>query len=222
MALKDIFTMVKADRYTADGREELIKAQEAETEDRVYQNGEISQKTGLMKTPNGWVKPPKGKTAGKGAETKPAEWEETRMASGKIYDLPGKGKRIIERENWKTGEKTYALRDLNNLRAEDINFKSLDEATAFAEKHYSEGKSTESTSEQKSNNPISVGNVVKHKSGIPIKIKKVENYGGDKVIVGEYQYNGKTETNRFRMDELNTDAAPCVITADTKIRVRKA
>lgn len=60
MALKDIFTMVKADKYIADGREELIKAQEAEVEDKTYQIGEISQKTGLQKTANGWVKPKKG------------------------------------------------------------------------------------------------------------------------------------------------------------------
>jgi hypothetical protein len=52
--------MVKADRYTQDGREAIIKAQEAETEDKVYQIGEISQKTGLQKTANGWVKPKKG------------------------------------------------------------------------------------------------------------------------------------------------------------------
>lgn len=57
MALKDIFNMIKADRYTADGREQVIKAQEAETEDRTYNIGEISQKTGLQKTANGWVKP---------------------------------------------------------------------------------------------------------------------------------------------------------------------
>ena len=67
MALKDIFTMVKADRYTQDGREEIIKAQETEVEDRTYNIGEISQKTGLMKTANGWVEPPKGKA--KGAKT---------------------------------------------------------------------------------------------------------------------------------------------------------
>lgn len=60
MALKDIFKMTKANRYTADGREELIKAQEAETEDRRYNIGEISEKTGLQKTANGWVKPKKG------------------------------------------------------------------------------------------------------------------------------------------------------------------
>ncbi len=64
MALKNLFDMVKADRYTADGREALIKAQEAETEDKVYQIGEISQKTGLQKTANGWVKPKSGKQPG--------------------------------------------------------------------------------------------------------------------------------------------------------------
>ena len=64
MALKNLFDMVKADRYTADGREAIIKAQEAETEDKVYQIGEISQKTGLQKTANGWVKPKGGKQPG--------------------------------------------------------------------------------------------------------------------------------------------------------------
>ena len=67
MALKNLFDMVKADRYTADGREEIIKAQEAETEDatrRTYQIGEISQSTGLQKTANGWVKPKNGKQPG--------------------------------------------------------------------------------------------------------------------------------------------------------------
>lgn len=53
MALKNLYDMVKADRYTADGREAIIKAQEEETEDKVYQIGEIFQKTGLQKTANG-------------------------------------------------------------------------------------------------------------------------------------------------------------------------
>lgn len=74
MALKDLFTMVKADRYTADGREEVIKAQEAETEDarRTYQIGEISEATGLQKTATGWVKPKKG-AAGKTEKPSTAE-----------------------------------------------------------------------------------------------------------------------------------------------------
>lgn len=60
MSLQNIFQMVKADKYTADGREELIKAWNEEVEDRVYKIGEISEKTGLQKTANGWVKPKQG------------------------------------------------------------------------------------------------------------------------------------------------------------------
>ena len=52
--------MAKADRYTADGREAIAKAREADVEDRTYQIGEISQKTGLQKTAEGWVKPKSG------------------------------------------------------------------------------------------------------------------------------------------------------------------
>ena len=55
--LDNIFDMIKADKYTESGKAELIAAHEAETEDRRYNNGEISEKTGLMKTPNGWVTP---------------------------------------------------------------------------------------------------------------------------------------------------------------------
>ena len=52
--------MAKADRYTADGREAIAKAREADVEDRTYQIGEISQKTGLQKTAEGWVTPKGG------------------------------------------------------------------------------------------------------------------------------------------------------------------
>ena len=84
MALKNLFDMVKADKYTADGRETLIKAQEAETEDKVYQIGEISQTTGLQKTANGWVKPKNGK------QPKAKKQEEPKNVHGaevdKIYE----------------------------------------------------------------------------------------------------------------------------------------
>ncbi len=95
MALENLFDMVKADRYTQDGREAVIKAREAEVEDRVYQNGEISQATGLMKTPNGWVEPPKGKKPGAkkeaggskpAAESKPAETDKVKNAQKVINE----------------------------------------------------------------------------------------------------------------------------------------
>ena len=66
MSLQNLFEMVKADRYTADGCEALNKAREADVEDRRYKNGEISETTGLMKTPKGWVEPPKGGRTPKG------------------------------------------------------------------------------------------------------------------------------------------------------------
>lgn len=64
MAINDLWEMAKADRYTADGREAIAKAREADVEDRIYQIGEISQKTGLQKTAEGWVKPKSGNSAG--------------------------------------------------------------------------------------------------------------------------------------------------------------
>lgn len=90
MALKDIFTMVKADKYTADGREELIKAQEAEIEDRTYQIGEISQKTGLQKTANGWVTPTETKF-GKVKQNKEGQWG--------VQVKQGKGSDFLKHKN---------------------------------------------------------------------------------------------------------------------------
>lgn len=101
MALKDIFTMVKADRYTADGREEVIKAREAEIEDarRTYQNGEISEKTGLMKTPNGWV-PPKETKFGKVKQNKEGQWG--------VQTKQGKGSDFLKHKSEKEASRALA------------------------------------------------------------------------------------------------------------------
>lgn len=37
MAISNLWEMAKADRYTADGREAIAKAKEADVEDRTYQ-----------------------------------------------------------------------------------------------------------------------------------------------------------------------------------------
>ncbi len=63
MELQSLFEMMKADRYTLDGREEIAKLQE--TEDVKYKTGDISQKTGLQKQPDGSWAPPKGGAAPK-------------------------------------------------------------------------------------------------------------------------------------------------------------
>lgn len=64
MELKSIFKMVKTNRYTQDGRDEIAKLQAEEVEDVKYKTGDISQKTGLQKQPDGSWAPPKGGNKG--------------------------------------------------------------------------------------------------------------------------------------------------------------
>lgn len=67
MALKDIFTMIKADRYTADGCEEIKKAQEAIAEDAGAPDGTMShRKDGdYIKQGGKWIPAPAAKTGAK-------------------------------------------------------------------------------------------------------------------------------------------------------------
>ena len=95
MGLKNIFKMTKTDRYTQDGRDELAKLQE--TEDVKYKTGDISQKTGLQKQPDGsWAPPKNGAKAGK--QSKPAEenkkteyklGDQLKLKTGKIVEFAG-------------------------------------------------------------------------------------------------------------------------------------
>lgn len=103
MAISNLWEMAKADRYTADGREAIAKAREADVEDRIYQIGEISQKTGLQKTAEGWVTP-KGKAnaaiEAKGkSENKSDKYEEEHMETSK--------KNEIKEIAYKDGSKNY-------------------------------------------------------------------------------------------------------------------
>lgn len=99
MALKDLYNVIKADRYTADGREAIIKAQEAETEDKVYQIGEISQKTGLQKTAQGW-KPPKETKFGKVKQNKEGQWG--------VQTKQGKGSDFLKHKSEKEASRALA------------------------------------------------------------------------------------------------------------------
>ena len=101
MALKNLFDMVKADRYTQDGREEIIKAQEEETEDarRTYQIGEISEATGLQKTAQGW-KPPKETKFGKVKQNKEGQWG--------VQTKQGKGSDFLKHKSEKEASRALA------------------------------------------------------------------------------------------------------------------
>lgn len=81
MSLKNIFEMTKADRYTQDGRDEIAKL----AEDVKYKTGDISQKTGLQKQPDGsWAPPKGGAGAKKAAESKKIDYQVTEKG-GKFY-----------------------------------------------------------------------------------------------------------------------------------------
>ena len=132
MALKNLFDMVKADRYTADGREELIKAQEAETEDKVYQIGEISQKTGLQKTANGWVKPPRNKeiqNAGKHAESVKAAQKAKKEEARRQQRTEGEANARAFQEKVEKGEIKPAAANKTTIR-QGPNTKTLNETPA--------------------------------------------------------------------------------------------
>jgi len=69
--IENIFRIIKADRYTKDGCDEIQKAKDNLAEDEKYNIGDISKKTGLQKTANGWVEPKKAKAgAGKPKQDK--------------------------------------------------------------------------------------------------------------------------------------------------------
>ena len=88
MALKNLFDMVKADRYTQDGREALIKAQEAETEDaKAKPEGSVSPDGKRIKQGGKWVPKKEAKQPGAKKESKPGR----KMSNGEISERKTKG-----------------------------------------------------------------------------------------------------------------------------------
>lgn len=140
MTISKIWEMAKTDRYTADGREAIAKAREADVEDRTYQIGEISQKTGLQKTAEGWVTP-KGKAnaaiEAKGkSENKSDKWEKNKDYLNReriSMKTPSGGYvSIYESENPNQKNNRFRVDTGDHYN----NFNTLEEAKAFAEKEF--------------------------------------------------------------------------------------
>ncbi len=101
MSLENIFTMIKADRYTEDGCEELNKAKkEIEDARRFYKPGEISEKTGLQKQSNGTWAPPKETQFGKVQQNKEGQWG--------VQTKLGKGSEFIKHKDEKEAKRALA------------------------------------------------------------------------------------------------------------------
>lgn len=117
MALKDLLNMTKTDRYTQDGRDKINELQAKVTEDVTYKPGDISQKTGLQKQPDGSWAPPKN--AGKnvhGAEVdKIYEKHQKR-----IKELKAKGYTDEQIENDKIYQQTKEdMRNVGKSKSEE-------------------------------------------------------------------------------------------------------
>lgn len=110
MTADNVFELIKADKYSQEGRDKIGSIMSEEVEDKVYNIGDISQKTGLMKTANGWVEPPnkggkitpKGKELMERASKNPNLTEHGRAAASKLAKEYGKKLSGSNSENWKT------------------------------------------------------------------------------------------------------------------------
>ena len=230
MALKDLFKMTKADRYTADGCEELNKAREADVEDKVYQIGEISQKTGLQKTANGWVKPKSGKQQAAKVERTETTPAESKPAEG----MPGRDFPALKKEDYVK----LAKEVLSNTSATDPGW-----TTEEIAKEWKLGEADAEEVKKEFDN-LRKGSSGNNLPDIP-DFKGMESGDYDKKLraegwtTGGWEGSGTHASAIFKkgnktirvnegkpgtitsVEEITTDAAPRVLTGDTRIRVRK-
>lgn len=248
MALKDIFTMIKADRYTADGCEEIKKAQDAikeETEDAGLPDGTQRQrKDGLYVKQGGkWVPAPAAKGAKKNGpdmnaeKAKHAEARKDRESAGAKQDLPADlQKQAQEYVAWEKPE--VIQRYINNLRKpfsiERDSFKEPDklaEALEIELKKKTESKPAQSTPNLSKEDKIRMLSNSKHRSfsSVPVSEWK-ETYSklSDKELDEAYEDFLKFRNpddykagGKFDYAGRTGDSAPRELTGDCKIRIRK-
>lgn len=231
MALKDIFTMIKADKYTADGREELIKAQEAEVEDKTYQIGEISQKTGLQKTANGWVKPKNGKAPGAKKDSSGADVWNNKYYKDDVRTEEGEKKILSET---KTEVLESKVKDLENLKQKNggklgvQGEKSLQLAKAELESRKSKTPENKPADEKAKMEDVRKQLLELEKQRRSYKDDTAENYAGHNIrlkqaaLLQQAGFNGRSDFDKYLRKKMPTDSAPRILTGDTRIRVRKA
>jgi hypothetical protein len=251
MAIKDIFTMIKADRYTQDGREELIKAQEAVTEDVTYKPGDISRKTGLQKQPDGSWAPVKNAPAQskKMDKAKQSELAKRGETVTKMSDLVAQKSRpdsapsgrqptpeMLEREKMRQSPEAKARRD---------KFDSEHPRTETgAPKFETEQENAQYARGLEGWDDVNPDRLPDIKKKVEQKIDYYKNYNpyamlGKKTGLTAAQksavqqniaqakenlafYTGQLEGISKKMGGGSNDSAPRILTGDCKIRIKKA
>lgn len=202
--------MVKADRYTEDGCEAITKAREADVEDRTYQIGEISQKTGLQKTAEGWVKPKSGNSAG-GAKKEVDKKLAKEIANSNHFE-----------EQQKVAKKAKRDEELHRQRAEgEANaeaYRKRYEEEHKEEKHSLENAKKMAESYRKtSNKPIYItekdGDYIVAKGRDELEYARENGYK----LVPSTPYPNRKLVSKISSNE---DSAPRQLTGDCKITIK--
>ena len=194
------------------------------TEDKTYNIGEISEKTGLLKTANGWVKPKRD----------PKLWKKTTDYLGRdritMKTRQGGTVHIYESKNPKQKNARFEV----DTGTHKNTFNTLEEAKAFAEKHYgNESNKGNSSPKQEENNAVkeweeSAKNdarrykesmvIMQHPDGSVTAIRE------SSPDIEKAEYNGYEKISLVHPDgsvkrkqEIKDSA--CRITADTKIKL---
>lgn len=214
--------------------EQMYNEAKALVEDRTYQIGEISEKTGLQKTANGWVKPKnQNNTSNSEQEEK---WKSTKNEFGReritMKTRQGGTVHIYESENPKQKNARFKV----DTGSHTNTFNTMEEAKAFAEKHYG-NESKKGTSTKKEENKSASG------KPSPNKTNKKENTVFNVVEeIGEKQfrknlqkYEDGVDWSHMSLNEIDQELKnynidphtfnyktrdnACRITADTKIKL---
>lgn len=249
MGLQNIFEMAKADRYTADGREELAKAREADVEDRTYNIGEISQKTGLQKTANGWVKP-RAESNTAASKSPEASFKSTKPAGtiekGKVFvDRFGGSESLKVDEVGSDGSFSYTVTKSDGSKASGkaSNEKELRHILATSGYGERKGDSEKENLRKLSNaehnariragitaSGIDTGSRYQNENGAKIEVNNIGDDGSVNYSVRHPDGTRKTHEARSREELERTlsdlgyfasDSAPRALTGDCKVRVRK-
>lgn len=145
MALKDIFTMIKADRYTADGCEEIKKAQEAIAEDAGLPDGTMRhRKDGdYIKQAGKWVPAKKGNGGAKKPEEK-RKFDQRKYGTSPAAKEDAIRASIVERMTPEQREAVMNGRTLRTVKEGQGVIDITKEDLEFFDKHNAERKPTES------------------------------------------------------------------------------
>lgn len=234
MALKDIFTMIKADRYTADGKDELNKALEADVKDRTYQVGEISQKTGLQKQGDGSWAPPKNAKANVGSKESGAlnkSWSKQDV----IKELPSGWKRV---EGATTAPNGYVVVSNNKSRlggereTKLIKQEDFEKSTASSEPQNEEGNPALEASSKELDSlykksgvdefvKTSMSEVRSGKKSLDQHWIDLEKFKKSSPFYEQIKSEEKKNHKLRGWKTESTDSAPRALTGDCKVRVKK-